>query len=616
MMNGRVYSFLLFLVASAILENIQESHAQHHHVRRPRAYQNDQDAIEQKIDPMMEWTGAHGQVQQKKYFNRTSFQFVRTERKLKRSGKGKGVKKKDATLFPLKSSSSKSSKSFIKEDAAFNQIEDNVNYDIPTIKSLKTPAIKEETETAVATVPWRDLAESGTVVSLDPVDREDRAFYDIGVASYDTPPATVKKNAAFYEIGVASYVAATDEEDAAFYQIGVASYVAPPTTKANNVPKIKASKAPVIKSTKKRNLEESETAAAIIPWRDLTKSGPGVYLFQSMHTLHQEFGVSVSVGGASQNTVIEEEFNIQLEYKGKNPKRIDLLRCQNCMPYDGIWYCGLSENGAAFGLVRQDSTVKFGATKATGTHSQLDILIPVSNDDKKLLLFAERLKPTLKKFRSTPQGVGVDIRVLVTRYYIHNQDLESEEHKLIRQKVAQNADIEEGFVEFVFVSDNNKHFQRAQSINALHKKACHEEDCVVVVVDVDMDVSHLFLINALSFVESGKSAYFPVVWSEYNPETTSLAEEYHGSELPRFSKDKGTWRSYGFGMYAMAGKDTKIYSLDETFMGWGGEDKAFFDLVVKQLNVIRMNEPGLVHVWHPKTCEVGNFVEPAFYHNW
>ena len=106
------------------------------------------------------------------------------------------------------------------------------------------------------------------------------------------------------------------------------------------------------------------------------------------------------------------------------------------------------------------------------------------------------------------------------------------------------------------------------------------------------------------------------MWSEYNPETVKIVEEFHGSALPKFSNHGGVWRSFGFGMYAMSGSDAVSLSLDETFHGWGGEDKNFYDLVSTKLNIIRMHDHGLLHRWHPKECKVGEFVKPEFYPSW
>ena len=39
----------------------------------------------------------------------------------------------------------------------------------------------------------------------------------------------------------------------------------------------------------------------------------------------------------------------------------------------------------------------------------------------------------------------------------------------------------------------------------------------------------------------------------------------------------------------------------------GGEDNDFFSRVSNKLNIIRLHEAGLTHVWHPKHCSLGRF---------
>ena len=69
-------------------------------------------------------------------------------------------------------------------------------------------------------------------------------------------------------------------------------------------------------------------------------------------------------------------------------------------------------------------------------------------------------------------------------------------------------------------------------------------------------------------------------------------------------------------MYVIAGSDAKRLTMDESFVGWGGEDNDFFQRASKKLNIIRMKESGLTHVWHAKGCELGSFVENDFYKRW
>ena len=46
------------------------------------------------------------------------------------------------------------------------------------------------------------------------------------------------------------------------------------------------------------------------------------------------------------------------------------------------------------------------------------------------------------------------------------------------------------------------------------------------------------------------------------------------------------------------------------------QDNDFYARVGDNLNIIRMHERGLTHVWHEKDCKLGAFVENDFFKAW
>jgi hypothetical protein len=299
-------------------------------------------------------------------------------------------------------------------------------------------------------------------------------------------------------------------------------------------------------------------------------------------------------------------------------KALEIVKCISCSLDEGTWYSAVSQAGAVFGRVDESLNVDFHQDNAGYGHKSLDIAVPVSGEDEKLRLFATRLGASINAFRQATYGSDVDIRLLVTRYP-GDQFPSTEEAELFRKELAAKAFLN-GIGSVILVDVASLNFSRAQAINMLNQHACHDEDCVVAAIDVDMDVNPTFMRNALSFTHPGASAYFPIVWSEFNPETVQLAEAFsanHGAVLPTFSPHKGVWRKHGFGMYAMSGSDAANFSIDEgRFIGWGGEDIDFYSGVSKKLNIVRMHEHGLIHLWHPKNCELGSFVETSFFQAW
>merc|ERR1711871_373711 len=135
----------------------------------------------------------------------------------------------------------------------------------------------------------------------------------------------------------------------------------------------------------------------------------------------------------------------------------------------------------------------------------------------------------------------------------------------------------------------------------LHKSC--DENAMVVAMDIDMEFTGEFLNRVRSFVIPGKSMYFPMVWSTYNPANTDKIAKFYDCDKTSLGRHfSGAWRSWGYGIYAMYGKDAKTHMLSEEFVGWGGEDNNWFARVREKLHIFRAKEPGLTHLWHTESC--------------
>jgi len=68
----------------------------------------------------------------------------------------------------------------------------------------------------------------------------------------------------------------------------------------------------------------------------------------------------------------------------------------------------------------------------------------------------------------------------------------------------------------------------------------------------------------------------------------------------------GFWREYGYGMVAFYNFDFKIAGgFDLELQGWGLEDIHLAQNILKRkINIIRSNEPDLVHIYHDKHCPI------------
>ncbi|XP_030625678.1 chondroitin sulfate synthase 3 isoform X2 [Chanos chanos] len=121
------------------------------------------------------------------------------------------------------------------------------------------------------------------------------------------------------------------------------------------------------------------------------------------------------------------------------------------------------------------------------------------------------------------------------------------------------------------------------------------------------DVDLIFNVDALQRCRDntiqGQQAYFPVVYSQYNPKIV------YGGNPPVdttfvFTKKSGFWRDYGFGITCIFKSDLlKVGGFDTTIQGWGWEDVDLFTKIINSgLKVFRSQDTGIVHIYHPVNC--------------
>jgi hypothetical protein len=243
----------------------------------------------------------------------------------------------------------------------------------------------------------------------------------------------------------------------------------------------------------------------------------------------------------------------------------------------------------------------------TSSHEYFDIGVPIRGQDDKLLAFATFLGSSIRKFRDLNGDTTLDFRLLVTRY--PDDDTTASFHSKLAEKAYLSLD------KVVFAPAVDTQFHRAFAINVLHKHTRQDTNAILAITDVDLQVGPHFFANALNFVSFG-TVYFPIVWSQFRPSNVRLVEAVLGP-LPKFHEHGGLWRSFGYGIYALSGLDANETLMDESFVGWGGEDNDFYARVqARNMVVRRQNEHDLVHVWHPKYCELGSFVSQKMLYTW
>lgn len=130
-------------------------------------------------------------------------------------------------------------------------------------------------------------------------------------------------------------------------------------------------------------------------------------------------------------------------------------------------------------------------------------------------------------------------------------------------------------------------------------------DDLIFICDVDMIVKPEFLNRCRRNSIKGKQVYYPEVFRFYN---TEYAYRYAGplksKRRSQITRESGHWGTYSYGMLCVYKEDfVKIGGFDTKIEGWGGEDIALADRVLKGgFMVMRAPDPALSHRYHDKVC--------------
>jgi len=119
---------------------------------------------------------------------------------------------------------------------------------------------------------------------------------------------------------------------------------------------------------------------------------------------------------------------------------------------------------------------------------------------------------------------------------------------------------------------------------------------VMFFVDVDIQFTTDVVRRVRLATDLGRSAYYPVVFSQYD---TAMATGTN------FSSGAGCWRQFGYGIAAVYNADfMDAGGFDLDIRGWGREDIDLVErLLARNVSVFRAVDPGLIHVFHAKNCD-------------
>ena len=165
----------------------------------------------------------------------------------------------------------------------------------------------------------------------------------------------------------------------------------------------------------------------------------------------------------------------------------------------------------------------------------------------------------------------------------------------------------------------------SRSIGCELGAAQYSSDSLIFFVDVDIVFTIEFLLRARLNTIQFKQVYYPIVFSEYDPDDTleairslrdnatpAVSSFLTGSNSSRdfqshfaFSDESGYWRQFGFGIVSVYNSDLRsVGGFDTSIIGWGKEDVDLYEKFIhSNLTVFRAIDVGLVHVFHKIECD-------------
>uniref|UniRef100_A0A3B3HE02 Hexosyltransferase n=1 Tax=Oryzias latipes TaxID=8090 RepID=A0A3B3HE02_ORYLA len=129
-------------------------------------------------------------------------------------------------------------------------------------------------------------------------------------------------------------------------------------------------------------------------------------------------------------------------------------------------------------------------------------------------------------------------------------------------------------------------------------------DSLLFYCDVDLLFSGDFLKRCRTYSTLGEQAYFPIIFSQYDPKVVYAGKVQSNNHYVFISK-RGLWRTYGFGIVCVYKGDlVRAGGFDTSIQGWGLEDVDLYNKFVQSgIRLFRSTDTGIVHVHHPVVCD-------------
>ena len=139
-------------------------------------------------------------------------------------------------------------------------------------------------------------------------------------------------------------------------------------------------------------------------------------------------------------------------------------------------------------------------------------------------------------------------------------------------------------------------------------------DSLLFLVDVDIKWTAESLVRIRLNTRLGQQVYFPIVFSQYDPEPVCKEQPQHcecsqsqGCVISPtdFHPSAGYWRQFGFGIATMYRADmVTVGGFDLSIQGWGKEDVDLYTKFIQSnVTVFRAVDPGMNHIFHAILCD-------------
>ncbi|XP_071525426.1 chondroitin sulfate N-acetylgalactosaminyltransferase 2-like isoform X2 [Panulirus ornatus] len=237
-------------------------------------------------------------------------------------------------------------------------------------------------------------------------------------------------------------------------------------------------------------------------------------------------------------------------------------------------------------------------------HASLNIIMPLQGRYQTVQVFLENLRSVLTS--------GAMPLVGLTMVYF-DDDQTQKVRDLLQATSEQVPNLQTEFI----LLDKKYKFSRGRGLQEGVERTTLKGE-VLFFCDVDAFFTREFLTRCLTTPVQGHQVYTPMLFSLYNPE---FVYTLYGKKVPppleqlRVHDDYGFWRLWGFGMVCLYKSDfLKFDGFDKQRTQWGGEDINFHTAIVKNrhFKIIRSLDPGLFHLYHPKTCGNARSSSPCF----